>query len=82
MNSYVQVQPDSTGRKVETTQQPDGSGVTVERQVLTLGTGGVEYQLLEMLTQIRDELRALRLQTCQGMNVPFETTEKLTEQNT
>lgn len=76
--SYVQVLPDSTGRKVETTQQADATGITVERQVVTLGAA-TEGQILETLLQIRDELRAMRIQNAQAHGVAYEPTGNLME---
>ena len=54
-DSYVQLQNDGAGKKVETEQLVDGLGNTVERQVVSIGDDAL-LVVLELLTRIADRL--------------------------
>jgi len=75
--SFVQVQPDGAGKAIDAITKPDDSGQTVYRQRVSLGSNEYENLIADLLTQIRDEMRALRLQDAQAMNVRYEPTENL-----
>ena len=54
-DSYVQLQTDGAGKKVETEQLVDGLGNTVERQVVAID-GEYAFAILEALMRIVDKL--------------------------
>jgi hypothetical protein len=79
--AFVEVQPDGAGKCVDAITKPDDSGQTVYRQRVTLGSNEYENLIGDLLTQILNELRALRIQDSQAMNVSYEWTENLIERN-
>ena len=61
--NYVQVQPDSSGKKGESQQRATDDG-NVQRQVVTLGDAQ-EDRILEALNNILEELRESRRLLCE-----------------
>ena len=68
---YVQVQPDSTGKKVESVIRQNDTD-TVARQVVTLGDAQ-EDRILEALNLILEELRESRRVLCEATRQKYET---------
>lgn len=79
MSSIPVVVPSGASNPVKTRLLVDESG-TVNVEVVQLGADDQGAQIIDLLTAIRDELRAQRIQDAQVAGINFEPTEKLTEQ--
>ena len=76
MSQVPVVYPSGTSSAIKAVLLVDETGTT-NVQVVQLGVPDQGAQIVETLNLILLELRALRIQTAQGMNVPFETTQNL-----
>jgi len=68
--NYTQVQPNSTGNKIETQQRVTDDG-SIQRQVVTLGDAQ-EDRILEALNLILEELRESRRLLCEATRQNYE----------
>ena len=79
MSNIPVVVPSGSSNPVKVRILTDEAGIA-NVQIVQLGGDDQGPQIIELLTAIRDELRAKRIQDAQVASVPYETTATLIEQ--
>ncbi len=68
-DGFVQVAPDSTGARIETTEITRADGTIVDRQRITVGDDDdIQQQTNRLLHQILIELQQLRLRLLDALH--------------
>lgn len=76
MSQVPVVYPVGTSTPIKAVIQTDETG-TVNVQVVQLGLPDQGQMVVDLLTQILNELKALRIQNAQAGNLPYEPTSQL-----